>query len=159
VHWVADCHAVDATMNLYSDLFTVDEPLSEENKDHWLDFLNKESLIVTQASNETPATLLLLGAHGHTHAHALTLSLATHDPTPRALVCVRVQGKVEAAIVADGLEYDGSKIQSFQFTRQGYFCVDKVWWAELRRKRREGGREATRSVQPNMGDADCTLAV
>ena len=39
---------------------------------------------------------------------------------------LRLQGKVEAAIVVDGLDYDHSKVQSSQFTRQGYFCVDKV---------------------------------
>jgi hypothetical protein len=58
-----------------------------------------------------------------------------------------LQGKVEAAIVADGLEYDGSKKQSYQFTRQGYFCVDKV-----------GGRDAARRVLLNMNDVDCMVA-
>ena len=48
IHWVADCNAVDVTLNLYDNLFTVDEPLSDENKDHWLDFLNPNSLVVVK---------------------------------------------------------------------------------------------------------------
>lgn len=48
IHWVADCNAVDITVNLYDNLFTVEEPLSDENKDHWLDFFNPKSLVVTK---------------------------------------------------------------------------------------------------------------
>jgi hypothetical protein len=48
IHWVADCNAVDVTLNLYDNLFTVDEPLSDEHKDNWLDFLNPVSLVVGQ---------------------------------------------------------------------------------------------------------------
>ena len=46
IHWVADCNAVDVTLNLYDNLFTVDEPLSDENKAEWLSFLNPKSLVV-----------------------------------------------------------------------------------------------------------------
>mmetsp|Transcript_11755 Transcript_11755/g.17011 ORF Transcript_11755/g.17011 Transcript_11755/m.17011 type:complete len:694 (+) Transcript_11755:74-2155(+) len=87
IHWVADCNAVDITVNLYDNLFTVEEPLSDENKDHWLDFFNPKSLVVTK-------------------------------------------GKVEASVVADGLGFEAGKFQSYQFTRRGYFCVDKDSTAE-----------------------------
>lgn len=45
---MADCNAVDVTLNLYDNLFTVDEPLSDENKDRWLEFLNPDSLVVVK---------------------------------------------------------------------------------------------------------------
>lgn len=82
IHWVADCNSIDCQVNLYSTLFTVEEPLSDENKDHWLDFINPDSLVITT-------------------------------------------GKVEKVVKDLGLTFDAGLAQSYQFTRRGYFCLDK----------------------------------
>jgi glutaminyl-tRNA synthetase len=55
LHWVSAAHAVDAEVRIYDRLFTKENPLDLEEGEHFLDYLNPDSLKVLTGCKVEPA--------------------------------------------------------------------------------------------------------
>ena len=55
LHWVSAAHAIDAEVRLYERLFTRENPLDIEEGEHWMDYLNPDSLEILPACKLEPS--------------------------------------------------------------------------------------------------------
>jgi glutaminyl-tRNA synthetase len=55
LHWVSADHAIDAEVRIYERLFTKENPLDLEEGEHWMDYVNPDSLEVLDGCKLEPS--------------------------------------------------------------------------------------------------------